>query len=131
MVGRINLTALGVAAGVLAAAPLLSKPAPAAPAPLAAAPPAFAKCAMCHATTRGANGIGPSLVGIVGAKSATRPGFAYSTALRKANVVWTRAALDRFLANPASVAPGTTMPNPGVTRPADRAAIIAYLTTLK
>ena len=39
---------------------------------------AFASCAGCHSLTKGKNGIGPSLYGVVGAKKAAAPGYAYS-----------------------------------------------------
>jgi cytochrome c len=48
--------------------------------------------------------------------------------LRRLDVTWNAATLDRWLADPTAVAPGTAM---GVGTPAaqDRADIIAYLSS--
>ena len=87
-------------------------------------------CAVCHATTPGANKIGPSLAGIVGSKSGSVPGFDFSTAMKEANVTWNDANLDKFLANPVGFVHGTKM---FVNLPSntDRQNVIAYLHTLK
>jgi len=96
------------------------------------APPAFAKCAACHSVVRGAPAkIGPNLAGIVGAKAGTRAGGRYSPALKKSGIIWSRANLIRYMKDPKAMVPGTTMPNPMVTRPADADAILAYLSKSK
>ena len=60
-----------------------------------------------------------------------KPNYAYSSALKKSGLIWTEASLTKYLANPAGAVPGTKMMNPGLTKPADRDAILAYLATLK
>ncbi len=90
----------------------------------------YAQCAACHSTT-GANGVGPTLKGIVGRASASVPGFAYSEAMKRAQLKWTGGELDKYLENPQALVPGNTMPYPGMKDPAQRAALIAYLLTLK
>ena len=60
-----------------------------------------------------------------------KPNYAYSAALKKSGLIWTETSLTKFLANPAGTVPGTKMMNPGLTKPADRDAILAYLATLK
>ncbi len=97
---------------------------------LAAAPPAFAQCRTCHAVEAGRNGAGPSLHGTFGAAAASKPGFPYSAALKQAGITWDRASLDRWLTAPVKMVPGTRMVTM-VPDPADRAAIIAYLETVK
>ncbi|PCD02675.1 cytochrome C class I [Sphingomonas spermidinifaciens] len=92
---------------------------------------AFAPCSACHAVTPNTKRMGPSLHGVVGRKVAGAPGFAYSPALKAKGGAWTPAALDAFLADPRGWAPGNRMSYPGVKDPAKRAAIIAYLKTLK
>lgn len=106
-------------------------PAPAAsPARVAATAPAeFALCSACHSVQAGQNMVGPSLAGVVGRRSGSVAGFSYSPGLRGANVTWNDATLDRFLADPNSVAAGSTMPAPGLN-PAQRRAVIAYLNSL-
>jgi cytochrome c len=96
----------------------------------AAPPPAFAVCRSCHSTEPGRNGIGPTLRGIVGSRAGDVPGYAFSPALKKSGVVWTRATLDRWLQGPMKMVPGTKMVLP-VADPARRKAIIDYLSTLK
>lgn len=85
------------------------------------------QCKMCHAGSV----MGPSLAGVAGGPIAAKPGFAYSPALKaKADQTWTDANLDAFLKGPAAFAPGTKM---FAAVPAEdaRAALIAYLKTLK
>lgn len=92
---------------------------------------AFAPCAACHAVTPNTKRLGPSLHGVVGRPVASAPGFAYSPALKAKGGNWTPANLDAFLTDPRTWAPGNRMSYPGVKDPAKRAAIIAYLKTLK
>lgn len=103
----------------------------AAAAPVAAATPpqAFTTCAVCHSVAPGQNMIGPSLAGVVGRQAGAVAGATYSPAMREANVTWTEANLRRYIADPAAVVPGGTMPNPGVSA-ADAQAIVNYLKTL-
>ncbi len=58
------------------------------------------------------------------------PGFGYSPAMKKSKIVWTEAMLDRFLARPLKMVPGTSMTYDGVQDPTERADLIAYLLTL-
>ena len=91
---------------------------------------AFLKCAACHSIAKGAaNKIGPNLFGVVGRKAGTAPGFRYSTAmkLKGAAIKWDAPTLDKWLARPSAVIPGTSMAFGGVPNAAERASIIAYL----
>lgn len=118
-------------AGLAAATMLGSVFAQAAPG-AAAAPAAFAQCAVCHATTATApKKLGPTLAGVAGKPAATRPGYAYSAALKGAKIVWTDAKLDAFLTKPSQVVPGTKMASAGISNAAIRAQVIAYLKTLR
>jgi cytochrome c len=94
-----------------------------------APPAAFATCGVCHSVAPGQNMIGPSLAGVVGRRSGTVPGFSYSAGAKDTHITWNEGTLDRYLADPSAVIPGTTMPAPGVDA-AQRRAIIAYLKTL-
>ncbi len=87
----------------------------------------FNKCKACHQVEKGANGVGPYLYGVVGRKVDSVEGFAYSGALEKAADVWTAENLFAFLENPAGYAPGTAMGFAGLSKPEDRANVIAYL----
>ena len=86
------------------------------------------RCAMCHSGDP--MGQGPSLSGVVGRKAGSVAGFAYSPALKASGLVWTKANLDRFLADPQKAVPGGAMPV-HVADPAVRAAIIEYLAKRK
>jgi cytochrome c len=92
---------------------------------------AFQQCAACHAIAKGVNGVGPTLFGIVGSKTAEVPGFNFSPAMKSANFIWTPQNLDTFLADPQKKVPGNTMPYPGIGDAKQRAALIAYMQTLK
>jgi cytochrome c len=86
------------------------------------------RCGACHVL----NGIGqgPSLVGVVGRKAASLPGFSYSDAMKASDLTWTSANLDRFLTGPTKLVPGTAM-RAVVPDPAERRDLIAYLASLK
>lgn len=93
------------------------------------------QCLACHTFNAGDEpGPGPTLAGISGAKAGTRPDFEYSDAFQAANtkgLIWTDAALDRFLADPQGQVPRNKMAYPGVANATERADIIAFLKTLK
>ena len=111
-----------------------------APGTAIAAPPAgdpangaklYAQCKICHSTEAGKNGLGPSLKGIVGRKSATVAGFNYSAAMKSANLTWTKPTLTDYLTAPMKKVPGTKMAFAGIANEKNRADVIAYLGTLK
>jgi len=71
--------------------------------------------------------MGPPLRGVYGNRVASRAGYAYSPALRSFGGLWTRPLLNKFLANPAEVIPGTTMRFEGMPDRRERLALIEYL----
>ena len=89
-------------------------------------------CRTCHSFKEGDNRLGPSLHGIVGRKSGTLEGFAFSSAMKSAGIVWDEQTLDKFIANPDQVVSGNGMkPYTGMSDAKQRGEIIAYLKTLK
>ena len=97
----------------------------------AATPPTvFNQCAACHSTERGEHGIGPSLAGVFGRRAGTAAGFEFSQAMKDSGLTWNQANLDRYLADPRGVVPGTTMAYNGIKDAAQRQAVINYLKTL-
>jgi cytochrome c len=90
----------------------------------------FKKCAACHtATPGGANGLGPNVHGIMGQPVASRPGFAYSDALKSKGGTWDWETMSAWLKSPKSFAPGTKMTFAGLSKPEDRANLMAWLNT--
>jgi cytochrome c len=75
-------------------------------------------------------GQGPSLIGVVGREAGTDPGHDYTAALKASGLTWTPANLDRFLAGPRTLVPGTAM-SETVADPTQRRDLIAYLATLQ
>ena len=87
-------------------------------------------CRTCHTIREGDNRLGPNLHKIVGRKAGSLPNYAYSSAMKGADMVWDKATLDRFIANPEQVVSGHKMkPYGGVASAQDRAKIIAFLET--
>jgi cytochrome c len=89
-------------------------------------------CKQCHSAepADGGGEIGPSLIGLFGRPAGvgdTR--FAYSAALPASKLVWNRETLDRFLTDPATTVPGTTMALP-IPVQKDRDNVIAYFQSL-
>lgn len=91
----------------------------------------YARCAACHSVDTPVNRLGPSLLGVVGRKAATVPGYNYSPALKASGLMWTPVQLDAFLAAPRLKVPGNKMGFLGLANAADRANVIAYLGSTK
>lgn len=105
---------------------------PRAAAPAAEPPQVFAICGACHPVSKGGeHAIGPNLRGVVGRHAGSGEGFVFSKAMRDSGIVWTRAELDQFLANPPGKVAGTLMNFGGFADPKDRQAVLDYLETLR
>ena len=115
------MKALAAAAALIAAGATIG----AAAADLAHGEEVYARCMACHALR--ADRVGPHHCGLFGRKAGSVPGFDYSAAMQRSNIVWDEATLSRFLAKPQAVVPGTSMTYDGVPDPKDRADLIAYL----
>jgi cytochrome c len=86
----------------------------------------YQSCSGCHSIDE--NDVGPKHRGVVGRRAASVPGYAYSAALKRSNLTWNQAALDRWLTNPQKLVPGAKMYF-SVANAQNRADIIAYLAT--
>jgi cytochrome c len=88
-------------------------------------------CQACHSFEKGGpNKVGPDLWEIVERQKAHHEGFDYSAALKEKGGNWTYEDLDHFLENPKGYVKGTKMAFAGISSPAERANVIAYLRTL-
>ena len=91
----------------------------------------FKKCAACHTIAKGGpNNQGPNLYGIMGAKVAHLPGFAYSDAVKRHGGTWDFDAMSAWLESPRKYIPGNKMSFAGISKPEDRADVIAYLNSM-
>ncbi|MFM5905990.1 MAG: c-type cytochrome [Novosphingobium sp.] len=86
------------------------------------------RCKACHTVAPGgaAGPIAPNLRGVVGRKAGSSSFKNYSPALKAGPITWNAATLDKFLATPTKVVPGTRMVL-AVSDAAQRKAIIAWL----
>ena len=91
-------------------------------------------CTPCHNYDKGGEpdmyGLTLNLYGVVGRKSASVAGFQYSEDLRKSDIVWDEAIIDKFITAPKKLFPGTRMELPGVDDVKTRSGIISYLRSL-
>jgi len=100
---------------------------------LASADPAkgeqvFKKCAACHnADKGGANQLGPNLWDVLGEPVGKGKGFPFSSALAEKGGTWNWDNMSQWLKSPKSFAPGTKMTFAGLSKPEDRANVIAFL----
>src|SRR5882672_2498826 len=89
----------------------------------------FRACVACH--TLGAdqaNRAGPTLAGLFGRRIATAPGYNFSEALKRLNIVWTPETVSKlFEIGPAAYTPGTKMPEQRIGSEQDRAALVQFL----
>ena len=88
----------------------------------------FRACVACH-TLKADDGprAGPTLAGIFGRRIATLPGYDFSPALKKLDIVWTPETVSKlFEIGPAAYTPGTKMPEQRVGAE-DRAALVKFL----
>lgn len=71
--------------------------------------------------------VGPSLHGLIGRKAGSVPGYAYSPAMKNANVTWSDDTLSKYLSDPKAFIPGDKMPFAGIKDPSKLGDLLAYL----
>jgi cytochrome c len=117
---RIWWTMLGILTSVTASAAAAGDP--------ARGEKVFAACAACHSLEPGRHMTGPSLSGVWGRKAGTLSTFSrYSDALKRSDLVWNEASMDKWVENPTAFIPGSQMPFAGIDKPELRRDLIAYL----
>jgi cytochrome c len=96
---------------------------------------AFQRCYACHSVNpdETAKLQGPSLYRILDRPAGSIAGFEYSDAMlakATAGLVWDAATLERYIADPEAMVPGTRMSTVPVRDEQERADLIAYLARL-
>lgn len=89
----------------------------------------FRACVACHTLSSDeGHKAGPSLAGIFGRKIATLPGYNFSPALKKLDIVWTPETVAKlFEVGPMAYTPGTKMPEQKIGSADDRKALVEFL----
>lgn len=89
----------------------------------------FRACSVCHTLgPNEGNRAGPTLHGVIGRRIATAPGYDYSPALRRMDIVWSKETIARlFELGPNAYTPGTKMPEQRVVDPDDRKALVDFI----
>lgn len=89
----------------------------------------FRACVACHTLSPDEiNKAGPTLSGIFGRRIATLPGYNFSPALKKLDIVWTLETVSKlFEIGPAHYTPGTKMPEQTIGSADDRKALVEFL----
>ena len=85
------------------------------------------KCAACHGLGDEMDTVGPTLKELMDRKAGSLEDYRYSAAMKRSDVKWTSATLDTFIADPQGLIKGNRMAFAGITDPAERADLIAYL----
>ena len=89
----------------------------------------FRACVACH-TLKPDEGqkAGPTLWHIFGRRIATLPGYNFSPALKKLDIVWSKETIAKlFEIGPAHYTPGTKMPEQTINAEGDRKALVDFL----
>ncbi len=92
---------------------------------------AITTCIECHSLEPGNNNGAPSLAAVFGADIASGDYDGYSSALASVGGEWTSDKLLAFIDEPAAFAPGTTMPDPGISDPFVAEEVVGFLEALK
>lgn len=89
----------------------------------------FRACVACHALNADdGEKAGPSLHGLFGRKIGSLPGYRYSDALKRMDIVWTPDAVAKmFEVGPMTYTPGTKMPEQKIGAAVDRQALVEFL----
>jgi cytochrome c len=82
------------------------------------------RCTGCHALTQ--NHEGPRLQGVYGRTSGSVADYAYSPALKRAQIVWDEKSLEKWLTDPDTFVPDNNM-DFLVSKPQERKDVISYL----
>jgi len=89
----------------------------------------FRACVACHTLSeKEVARAGPTLAGLYGRRIASLPGYRFSDALKKMDIVWSPQTVAKlFEVGPNAYTPGTKMPEQRISSPQDREALTDFL----
>ena len=89
----------------------------------------FKACVACHTLSeQDAQRAGPTLAGLYGRRIASLPGYRFSDALKRMDIVWTPETVSKlFELGPNTYTPGTKMPEQRIGSAEDRRALTDFL----
>jgi cytochrome c len=89
----------------------------------------FRACVACHTLSeKEVQRAGPTLAGLYGRRIASLPGYRFSDALKRMDIVWTPETVSKlFELGPNAYTPGTKMPEQRIGSPEDRKALTDFL----
>jgi cytochrome c2 len=88
----------------------------------------FEQCAACHSLDGAGDYDGPTLKDVMGRKAGSLEDYRYSAAMKRSDVVWDAATLDRYIADPQAFIPGNRMAFAGIADKGERDDLIEFLT---
>jgi cytochrome c2 len=87
----------------------------------------FEQCAACHSLDGTGDYDGPTLKGVIGRKAGSLEDYRYSAAMKRSEVVWDAATIDKYVADPQAFIPGNRMAFAGISDKTQREDLIAFL----
>jgi len=87
----------------------------------------FEQCAACHSLDGTGDYDGPTLKGVIGRKAGSLEDYRYSAAMKRSDVVWDAATIDKYVADPQAFIPGNRMAFAGISDKTQREDLIAFL----
>ncbi|HEU5256303.1 MAG TPA: cytochrome c family protein [Vicinamibacterales bacterium] len=87
----------------------------------------FEQCAACHSLDATGDYDGPTLKGVIGRKAGSLEDYRYSAAMKRSDVVWDAATVDKYVADPQAFIPGNRMAFAGISDKTQREDLIAFL----
>jgi len=88
----------------------------------------FEQCAACHSLDGSGDYDGPTLKDVMGRKAGSLEDYRYSAAMKRSDVTWDVATLDKYVTDPQAFIPGNRMAFAGIGDKTQRDDLIAYLT---
>ncbi len=91
----------------------------------------LARCSNCHSNEAGKTLFAPTLFGLMGRPAGSVAGFPYTQKITQLGFDWSTERLSSWLSYSSLDSPILRMRHLGVEDPAERDALVAYISTLK